>query len=102
MGQSFYLNRLYPFQDQVPRDFSGIDTGFYLAGGTALSRVHLNHRFSDDIDLLKYLTLTRFGAPLSRLNLSTKYFICGLASAFAPALPRRGWARSRCSGTGAC
>jgi len=50
MDQSFFLNQLYPFQDQVLQDFAAIETGFYLSGGTALSRGYLNHRFSDDLD----------------------------------------------------
>ncbi len=51
MDKLFYLNELYPFQDQVLKTLSGAETGFYLSGGTALSRVYLNHRFSDDLDL---------------------------------------------------
>jgi hypothetical protein len=47
----FYFNRLYPLQDQVLRLFGQVETGFYLTGGTALSRGYLNHRFSDDLDL---------------------------------------------------
>jgi predicted nucleotidyltransferase component of viral defense system len=27
-----------------------IPVGFYLTGGTALSRAYLNHRYSDDLD----------------------------------------------------
>jgi hypothetical protein len=50
MDQNFYFNQLYPFQDRVLRIFSAVDTGFYLTGGTALSRGYLNHRFSDDLD----------------------------------------------------
>jgi hypothetical protein len=50
MDQSFFLDKLYPFQDQVLHDLAGIDTGFYLSGGTALSRGYLDHRFSDDLD----------------------------------------------------
>lgn len=38
MDQSFYLDQLYPFQDQVLHDFAAIETGFYLSGGTALSQ----------------------------------------------------------------
>ena len=49
IDREFYLNRLYPFQDSVLHDLSLIDTGFYLTGGTALSRGYLNHRFSDDL-----------------------------------------------------
>lgn len=50
MDNAFYLNQLYPFQDQVLPVISAIDTGFHLTGGTALSRGYLNHRFSDDLD----------------------------------------------------
>lgn len=50
MNQLFYLKQLYPFQDQVLSMMSATDTGFYLTGGTALSRGYLNHRFSDDLD----------------------------------------------------
>jgi predicted nucleotidyltransferase component of viral defense system len=50
MDNSFYLNQLYPFQDQVLKLLSPTETGFHLTGGTALSRVYLNHRFSDDLD----------------------------------------------------
>jgi len=50
MDHQFYLDQLYPFQDQVLRVISATDTGFYLTGGTALSRAYLNHRFSDDLD----------------------------------------------------
>jgi hypothetical protein len=46
----FYLNHLYPFQDQVLRTVSQVETGFYLTGGTALSRGYLDHRLSDDLD----------------------------------------------------
>ena len=50
MDHFFYLNQLYPFQDQVLRVISTIDTNLYLSGGTALSRGYLHHRFSDDLD----------------------------------------------------
>jgi hypothetical protein len=48
---SFYFDQLYPFQDSVLQMLQGIDTGFYLTGGTAASRGYLQHRFSDDLDL---------------------------------------------------
>ena len=48
---SFYFKTLYPFQDDVLRLVSEVGTGFYLTGGTALSRGYLSHRFSDDLDL---------------------------------------------------
>ncbi len=50
MDRSFYFDRLYPFQDEVLKVVSGLDTGLYLTGGTTASRAYLNHRFSDDLD----------------------------------------------------
>jgi hypothetical protein len=47
---SFYLEKLYPFQDEVVKAISQTDTEFYLTGGTAASRGYLDHRFSDDLD----------------------------------------------------
>ncbi len=47
---SFYFDVLYPFQDRVLKIMNGVDSGFYLTGGTASSRGYLNHRFSDDLD----------------------------------------------------
>lgn len=41
---------LYPFQDQVLHSINGLETEFYLTGGTAASRGYLNHRFSEDLD----------------------------------------------------
>jgi predicted nucleotidyltransferase component of viral defense system len=49
--KAYYLNQLYPLQDRVLRVITACDTDFYLTGGTALSRVYLHHRFSDDLDL---------------------------------------------------
>ena len=50
MDREFYFTKLYPLQDRVLRVINGLDTGFYLTGGTASSREYLHHRFSDDID----------------------------------------------------
>jgi len=50
VDRSFYFDRLYPFQDEVLKVVSGLETGLYLTGGTAASRAYLNHRFSDDLD----------------------------------------------------
>lgn len=50
MDSNFYINTLYPFQDQVLRLITDLDTGFYLTGGTAASRGYLHHRFSEDLD----------------------------------------------------
>jgi predicted nucleotidyltransferase component of viral defense system len=51
MPEEYYLNKLYPFQDEILREIQGMDVDFYLSGGTALSRCFLNHRYSDDLDL---------------------------------------------------
>ncbi len=50
MDNNYYLDRLYPFQDEIIRLLMAVDTEFYLTGGTALSRGYLHHRFSDDLD----------------------------------------------------
>ena len=47
----FYRERLYPLQDGVLKIVIDLQLPFYLTGGTALSRHHLNHRFSDGLDL---------------------------------------------------
>jgi hypothetical protein len=47
---SFYLNQLYPLQDEVLAVIRHQETGFYLTGGTAVSRVYCPQRFSDDLD----------------------------------------------------
>lgn len=51
VDRSWYVDRLYPLQDEVLQVLGGLDTGFYLSGGTAASRGYLHHRFSDDLDL---------------------------------------------------
>ncbi len=45
-----YENILYPLQDKVLSLIDSLGTPFYLTGGTALSRFHFNHRYSDDLD----------------------------------------------------
>lgn len=45
---TFYFEQLYPLQDLALALIQQQDTGFYLTGGTAVSRVYLHHRFSDD------------------------------------------------------
>jgi len=51
MPEEYYLNKLYPFQDEILRGIHGLGVDFYLSGGTALSRCFLEHRYSDDLDL---------------------------------------------------
>lgn len=50
MDKTYYYNKLYPLQDKVLKIITGLNTGFYLTGGTASSRAYLHHRFSDDLD----------------------------------------------------
>lgn len=47
---AFYFDVLYPLQDRVLKIINGVETDFYLTGGTASSRGYLQHRFSDDLD----------------------------------------------------
>lgn len=51
MNREFFFDVLYPLQDRVLGVLRGLDTHFYLSGGTAASRGYLHHRFSDDLDL---------------------------------------------------
>lgn len=50
MSANDYSKTLYPLQDQILRIVAGLPVDFYLTGGTALSRFHLRHRYSDDLD----------------------------------------------------
>ncbi len=51
MSENYYINNLYFFQDLVLKLIMKVDDTFYLAGGTALGRHYLEHRYSDDLDL---------------------------------------------------
>ena len=46
----YYEENLYPLQDGILRIVEQCETPFYLTGGTAISRAHYNHRYSDDLD----------------------------------------------------
>lgn len=50
MDRTWFEAVLYPFQDEVLAAAGRVETGFYLTGGTALGRVHLRHRYSEDLD----------------------------------------------------
>jgi predicted nucleotidyltransferase component of viral defense system len=50
MQEDYYQNTLYPLQDKVLELVGKLSVGFYLTGGTALSRAYLHHRYSDDLD----------------------------------------------------
>ena len=49
-ASQYYVEKLYPLQDGVMSTLSKSGLGFYLTGGTALSRAYFNHRYSDDLD----------------------------------------------------
>lgn len=53
MNASRYAN-LYALQDEVLAAVFEEPVGFYLTGGTALSRFYLNHRYSDDLDFFNH------------------------------------------------
>lgn len=50
MEENFYFDILYPLQNIVLKKITGLNSPFYLSGGTAASRGYLHHRFSDDLD----------------------------------------------------
>lgn len=50
MQEKYYLNKIYPLQDEVLRAIQDLNVDFYLTGGTVLSRCYLKHRYSDDLD----------------------------------------------------
>jgi hypothetical protein len=56
MQKSYYQNILYPLQDKLLKLIGPLPVDFYLTGGTALSRVYLNHRYSDDLDFFVNLS----------------------------------------------
>jgi len=47
MDKEYYFRVLYPLQDRVIGILSGLETGFYLTGGTAASRGYLGILLSD-------------------------------------------------------
>lgn len=51
MDSQLFEEALYPLQDAVLAVKAAVETGFYLTGGTALGRVYLHHRYSEDLDL---------------------------------------------------
>lgn len=49
MPDASFYNKLYPLQDAALQKLNGV-TSFYLTGGTAISRFHYHHRYSEDLD----------------------------------------------------
>ena len=50
MQETYFIDKLYPFQDEILKIIEDLALDFYLTGGTALGRCYLNHRYSDDLD----------------------------------------------------
>ncbi len=48
--KKYYEESLYPLQNSILMLLGKTHTSFYLTGGTALSRMYFNHRYSDDLD----------------------------------------------------
>lgn len=74
--KDYYFNTLYPIQDKV---FQEIHTKvFYLTGGTALSRFHYHHRFSDDLDFF----YDGYNHPKENFNFSYREIVYDLEKKF--------------------
>ena len=77
MGSSKYI-ALYALQDEVLETVFEEPSGFYLTGGTALSRYYLNHRYSDDLDFFDHdiaavpfiarKSLNEYASDLEKIN----------------------------------
>jgi hypothetical protein len=72
----FYYKILYPIQDNVLENIQS--KGFYLTGGTALSRVYFQHRFSDDLDFF----YDGFKFPKEDFNLAYRDILYNLEKIF--------------------
>ncbi len=85
--KAYYFDQLYPLQDQVLSLIDAQETGFYLTGGTAVSRFYLQHRLSDDLDMFVNLnpafgdwcgriidTLLHFEPQQTQVILRQQYF----------------------------
>jgi Nucleotidyl transferase AbiEii toxin, Type IV TA system len=49
--RAYYEETLYPLQDRILAVAAGYGDALVLTGGTALARLYLHHRYSDDVDL---------------------------------------------------
>jgi predicted nucleotidyltransferase component of viral defense system len=65
--------KLYSLQDRVFDTLEDLLEGFYLTGGTCLSRFYLHHRFSDDLDFFISQT-PDFSPKLQRIYHKLKEF----------------------------
>jgi predicted nucleotidyltransferase component of viral defense system len=72
----FYYKILYPIQDRVLEKIQS--KGFYLTGGTPLSRIYFHHRFSDDLDFF----YDGFKFPKEDFNFSYREILYNLEKIF--------------------
>ncbi|MDP9107339.1 MAG: nucleotidyl transferase AbiEii/AbiGii toxin family protein, partial [Candidatus Eremiobacteraeota bacterium] len=49
--RAYFEGTLYPLQDRILEVVATYGDALVLTGGTALARLYLHHRYSDDIDL---------------------------------------------------
>ena len=87
MLEKFYIDKLYPFQDEILLLIQDADLDFYLTGGTVLSRHYLRHRYSDDLDFFvnaskdfkaqadKIVAALRKAACQMRIGLATEAYV---------------------------
>lgn len=61
--RAYYESVLYPLQDRILAVAAAYGDALVLTGGTALARLYLHHRYSDDIDLF---TLQGHAGTLAR------------------------------------
>jgi len=71
MPDRYYTNSLYPLQDKVLSEIRNTDSYLYLTGGTVVSRLYLNHRYSDDLDLFANQH-AEFGKEIDRIVIHLK------------------------------
>jgi hypothetical protein len=86
MPDASFYNRLYRLQDEVLGLLKG-RTRFYLTGGTAVSRFHYGHRYSDDLgffipysqdyraEVVSLLGLIQSGFDKVKVALDTETFV---------------------------
>ncbi len=67
------MDKLLEYQDKVLKLLAGKMEDFYLAGGTALSRVYFKHRISYDLDFFtKKFSKNKISMIIQELSKSLK------------------------------
>jgi hypothetical protein len=81
MPETYYLDKLYPFQDKVLKIVEQLGLDFYLTGGTVLGRCYLNHRYSDDLDFFVNRHKDFRNQSETAIDALKKKWICDVAAA---------------------